>query len=238
MPLGIGIGLASNLRPLKAPISGSGAFNLLGNEANGFAVDWTDNSYILKRAGSIVSQGVANSLLTVTGTLTSGATGAHFDASNNAYLDMSGFSDLATYRATNTVYSEFSLDAVDSILHVAVSFSDTVTGNNSSVRVTGGNAPAGAAISATVTVANIAAAGTPTANTFYKYAFASQLDNYDFAWASVAGTHDNLGAMPVNPVRCYFGVQVGVISPVNGRIKRAMILPRKMTLAELQTRTT
>jgi hypothetical protein len=152
---------------------------------------------------------------------------------------MSGFSDLATYRLTNTIYGEVSVDAIDAAIKSGVSFSDSVTGNNISIRfLNASNSTNFIVNSASVISANISPASTPVANTYYKMAGGAQLDNYDVAWAGVAGTHDSAGAMPINPIRCYFGVAFGNNTPLNGKIKRAMILPRKMTLAELQTKTT
>ena len=153
---------------------------------------------------------------------------------------MSAFSDIATYRLTHTIYAEASVDALDATNKTAISFSDTVTGNFTVYRAANTtNVPLATISSATTTTAtNTPAGATPVATTFYKMALGAQLDNIDNAWSGLAGVHDSSGALPVNPVRCFFGVAFAASNPLNGRIKRGMILPRKMTLAELQTKTT
>ena len=193
----------------------------------GMAVDFTDGSLRIFDADhpELIFDGPFADRLTITGALSPSSDGCYFDASNYATLDavLTPWTDSAM-----TMFVVFNVPAILGAVQIAMTIDNGGTANRHYVAVSaGGNIQITTATSSSNVVNR-----TPVAvstGTWYGVAYGMTTNDANQAIDGTIGTADTVCTAPTGLSTIRFGIRSGAVNPLTGYIRRALIVPQRLS---------
>jgi hypothetical protein len=231
---------AATLKYGRKLLAQTQADKLIGAETDGLAISFMDGSMVIRDTTTPANNfnGLYTNKLTITGAIApSLADGAFFDASNYATLATSLMPSLGS---AVTIYAEYLIPTVSSLsTYGALTINDGT--NNERFTLTAAlvtsSKPAAVVVDGGATQANVTAAfDAYVQGTIGKVALAAELNNTTGAYNGTNGGTDATCTMPtVTTIR--FGQLNAAAAPLDGYLRRVLIVPRRMSDADVNALT-